>query len=152
MPRDRRRASVGPLTFDDDFADPLVDVDRENNTVSHETVNDDYIIQVMGRKPPSISVEGVIYEEQLPLADMLPAEGVVEVRTERFTGMAVVEAVSTPFRRESDPGTGRWVHDITIDMLAVSGSIPFDGDIAEDLQTENIRQLNSALGQGLQGD
>lgn len=120
MPRERISAKVGPLEFHPDFSDPIVDISYEARTATHETINGDNIIQVMGKQPPEISIEGVIYDSQLEHADaLIREEQEIPVLSERWTGMAVVETVETPYRREADPETGEWIHDINIDLLAV---------------------------------
>lgn len=138
MANDRRGAVVGPLTFHDDFRNPIVDVTREANTVEHETINDGYVVQFIGRKPPSITIEGVIYDAQVEAADSLIGQGPIPVKTERWTGIGIPQSVSTPFRREVDPGTGQWTYDITIDMIGVVDYIPSGGATNLPMLTEDI--------------
>lgn len=125
MPVERTSARVGPLEFHSDFADPYVDVDKEMRTADHETINDNFVVQVLGRKPDKITIEGIVYDFQLDDADQLISSGQIDVRTDRWSGTAVVTNVSTTFRREADSQTGRWAYDITIDLTEVEG-MPYD--------------------------
>lgn len=117
MPEDLQTTSVGELTFSTDFPVPDVDVKRTLNTKEHQTINDNNVIQVLGDDLPSISIEGVIYADQLPVADNLVGKDPVEVYTHRWSGMAVVKTVDTAFRREADPETGRWIYDLNLDLV-----------------------------------
>lgn len=125
MPIERTNARVGSLTFHTDFADPFVDVDQEMRTADHETINDDFVVQVLGQKPDKVTIEGIVYDKQLADADNLIEAGKVDVRTDRWSGQAVVTNVSTTFRREANSNTGRWTYDITIDLTEVE-SVPYD--------------------------
>lgn len=119
MPIDRLDSRIGPLNFHSDFSDPYVDVDREMRTVEHETINDEFVVQVLGRTPDKFTVEGVIYDNQLREADRLLGAGEVTVRTNEWQGTAVATNVDTSFRREADPETGRWVYDVTVNLVEV---------------------------------
>lgn len=119
MPRERIDARIGPLKFNPDFPDPYVDIDREMRTAEHETVNDEFVVQVLGRKPDKINVEGVLYDHQVGKANELLEAGEITVRTNEWRGKAVATSVDTDFRREADPNSGWWAYDVTIDLVEV---------------------------------
>ena len=126
MPQKRTRAIIGHFYFHQDFSDPIVDVSQEARTVTHETINGNNIVQVMGRDPPEIAIEGLAYDHQLEQLDELLSLDEIPVLTERWTGMAVVEALDTSFRREAEPETGNWVYDVNIDLLGVKDYLEQD--------------------------
>lgn len=126
MPRDNTDARVGDLIFAPDFSDPFVDVDKAMNTVEKEMITDEYYVQAFGRKADKISIEGVIWQTQLSSADRMAERNQVPVRTERWTGMAIPEAVSTTYRNEADGKYGAWIYDIAIDLIELQQTIPED--------------------------
>lgn len=141
MPRERITAKIGPLTFNGDFPDPIVDVKSSAQIAEHETIDGENIVQIMGESPRDISVEGVIYEDQLPIVDNLTSKGEVEVYTQRWTGMAVVDTVDTGYRREADPETGKWAYDVAIDLIGITDWITTGGSqTIEDPDREAIEQ------------
>lgn len=138
MPRERTNAQLGDFTFHEDFSDPVVDVTHDARTVSHETINGDNIIQVMGRDPPNISIEGVAYDFQLETADELLEKDEIPFFSDRWTGMVVVESVDTAYRREAEPGTGDWVYDLNIDLLGVKDYIDMTEDTKKGGATTDV--------------
>lgn len=133
---------VGDLVFHEDFSDPVVDITHDARTVTHETINGDNIIQVMGRDPPDISIEGVAYDFQLEVIDELLEKDEVPMITDRWTGMVVVTSVDTSYRREAEPGTGDWVYDVNLDLLGVKDYIDTTEDTRKGKATTDIFSKN----------
>jgi len=123
MPQDRAAARVGYLEFPDEFADPFVDVESRVRTSEHETISDEFYVQVLGRRPDRITVEGVIWDYLLDDADSVAKKESVTVRTERWTGVAAPERVSTSFRREAGNANGLWAYDVTIELIEIDESV-----------------------------
>lgn len=113
---ERIPARIGTLEFT--YADPSVSVTTEQRTVEHETLDDDIVVQTMGRLPDQISVEGVVTEDELFLIDNLTESGVIELRTERWKGNIVVKSTSTDFKR-AKAEKGKWLYDATIECIEV---------------------------------
>lgn len=115
---DRVQARFGPLIFPPEYSDPSVEVDTEAETVEKTTLNDNVIVQTMGRRPDQIRVSGVLPEEMLPTLDSLVESGEITVRTERWEGIAVVQSTSTTFMRAKDK-EHRWLYEVQISLLEV---------------------------------
>lgn len=100
------------------YADPAVSVTTEQRTVEHETIDDQIIVQALGRKPDQVSIEGVVPNYELRTLDDLTTQGVVELRTARWEGDIIVKSVSTDFKRAKNQN-GSWLYDVTIDAVEV---------------------------------
>lgn len=119
----REPARIGFLEFT--YADPAVNVDTEQRTVEHETIDESIVVQAMGRRPDSISIEGVVTEAELDTIDNLTTQGVIELRTNRWEGDIVVQSTSTTFKRAKDKN-GLWLYDVTIECLEVDETTPLE--------------------------
>lgn len=134
MPSSRIRARIGPLEFQTRFADPVVDVDTESNTVEKQTLNDEIIIQKLGRNADRVHIEGIVTEDQLDDLDELVALEEVGVRTQRWSGLAVVTAASSDYTQSYDMTyddndfANEWLYEVRIDLLEVlrAQGPPFD--------------------------
>jgi hypothetical protein len=114
-------AKVGDiLEFRDEFAQPMVDLEMGKQTKTHETLDGKSITQVYGEKADRIGVQGVITDAQLSAARRLndARNDVFEVRTEEWSGSAVVNNVTITPRK--DKWEGNWLYDITIDLIEVT--------------------------------
>jgi len=118
--RTRAKARVGPLVFADEYANPEVSVNQNRRTVEHNLVtsgqdDEQYLVQDLGSEPPTISISGIVREAQVDFADVLA--GKVYVRTERWTGTAMVSSATTEPQRAVD-GTD-WLYSVTIELLGI---------------------------------
>lgn len=98
------------------YDDPAVNVTREQNTVEHETIDDQIVVQTLGEQAAQITVNAIVTEYETAFVDYLTAAGPVSLRTERFSGTVVVTSVDTEYRREKD-AEGSWLYDATIECL-----------------------------------
>lgn len=118
-------ARIGPLYFkklttSHNYTDPDVDVRTEAQTVEHQTINDDTVVQHFGKKPDNITIKGVMPESKaLTQLDYLVGKGKVTLRTERWQGQVVVTNTKTNNRRARGPD-GNWLVDFSIDCTEVS--------------------------------
>lgn len=123
-------AVVGPITFKDEFSDPTVNLSHERLTTDHNIVTGhsvyrdqgtEFVVQSLGRKPPSIEIIGWLTEDQLPRADELVSEEIVPVQTARYVGTAVPTDVDVDYSRvyhnEHD-----WVFNTTFDLTGVNSA------------------------------
>lgn len=131
---DRVQAEVGDLVFHDEFMNPDVDVEHERQTAEHDIISGDrmnqeieHVVQVMGRRPPDITITGWISEEQLEIADQLVTKDYVEVVTDRWTGVAVPIDVDTPYERTFHEKHGR-IWEVTINLLGVRRGLSASGN------------------------
>jgi len=77
--------------------------------------DEQYLVQDLGSEPPTISISGIVREAQVDFADVLA--GKVYVRTERWTGTAMVSSATTEPQRAVD-GTD-WLYSVTIELLGI---------------------------------
>ena len=109
-------ARIGTLNFS--FSDPAINVTTEQRTVEHETIDDQVIVQTLGRKPDRVSIEGVVRDYELDTIDRLTQTGVVELRTDRWSGDVVVKSTDTSFKRAKSSDNS-WLYDATLECLEV---------------------------------
>lgn len=112
----RRPARISYLRFT--YADPAVNVSTEQRTVEHKTIDDKIVVQSLGRKPDQITIEGVVSDFETNTIDILTGLGVVELRTQRWSGDVIVESTSTNFKRARN-ADGDWLYDVTINCIEV---------------------------------
>lgn len=111
---ERVAARIGLLYFK--YEDPSVDVTTEQRKAEHETIDDNVVIQTLGRRADRITVNAIVADFETPLIDFLTSDGVVTLRTERWSGDVVVTSTDTTFRREQDKHDA-WLYDATIECL-----------------------------------
>lgn len=131
---DRDPARIGLLYFI--YADPAVNVTTEQRTVEHETIDDTIVVQTLGRKPDSISVEGVVTDSELNTVDDLTANGVIELRTDRWSGDVIVTSTSTSFKRAKTKN-GSWLYDATIECIEVDEFSALEDILGSGIATGN---------------
>lgn len=131
MPFRRAAARIGTLFFK--YEDPDVSVSTEARTVEQEALDDEIVVQRLGRRPDEITIDAVVSEEESYIVDDLTSLGRLLLRTERWQGFVVVTSTDTSYMRAID-GDGEWLHEATINCLEVSemsptggGSIPGEG-------------------------
>ena len=117
----RQPARIGELEFT--YADPAVTVTTEQSTVEHETIDDQIVVQALGRKPDQVLVEGNVIDSELQIVDELTRLGIVELRTERWTGEVIVKSTETNFERARTK-TGNWLYSFTLTCLEVDEPRP----------------------------
>lgn len=132
----RDPARIGYLYFT--YGDPAVDVTTEQRTVEHETIDDQIVVQSLGRKPDQVSVEGVVPDFELDDIDKLTESGILELRTERWKGDVIVQSTNTTFNRARTKD-GNWLYDATIECLEVEEEKPVDQVIQSGI-AERARQ------------
>lgn len=120
------------------YADPGVDVTTEQRTVEQETVDDKIVVQTLGRRPDSLTIEGVVVDHELYDIDYLARKGVVSIRTERWSGSVIVESTDTTFKRAKTKD-GDWLYDVTIEALEVSE----DPMIIDGIDNDDIGRLSN---------
>lgn len=129
----RNPARIGFLFFK--YADPAVNVTAEQRTVEQETIDDKVVVQTMGRKPDSITVEGVVADYEVDEIDDLTKKGVIELRTERWEGDVLVKSTDTSFKRARNKD-GDWLYDATINCLEASEKSAFEELVQRGVVTE----------------
>mgnify|MGYP000403218176 CR=1 FL=1 len=117
----RQPARIGELEFT--YADPAVNVTTEQSTVEHETIDDQIVVQALGRKPDQVLIEGNVIDSELQIVDELTRIGIVELRTERWTGEVIVKSTETNFERARTK-TGNWLYSFTLTCLEVDEPRP----------------------------
>lgn len=116
----RDPARIGLIEFR--YADPSVNVTTEQRTVEHETIDDEIVVQVLGRKPDQITITGTVADYELAFIDDLTTKGVVNIRTERWTGNVIVKSTSTDFKRAKNE-EGNWLYDATLNCIEVEEGV-----------------------------
>lgn len=109
-------ARIGQLYFKYEWPD--VTVTPESNTVEHETIDDNIVVQQLGRRPDQITVDTTVADFELQYLDSLTELGVLSLRTERWSGDVIVQSVTTtPMNAIDDDGN--WLYEATINCLEV---------------------------------
>lgn len=121
---DRMTARVGDLEFTDRYGDPTVDVTTQANSVEHDVLNDEIIVQYMGRRADRVSIDGIIYEDDVQTLDTLVDDGEVSVRTQRWSGTGIVEQTRATYTHSYDIAPesdvrSEWLYEVTIDLVEV---------------------------------
>lgn len=107
-------ARIGQFYFK--YDQPDVDVTAEANTTEQETIDDNIIVQRLGRRADQITVRTTVADWELKYVDNLVKLNELSLRTERWVGDVVVQSVSTnPMNAVDD--TGSWLYEITINCL-----------------------------------
>jgi len=119
----REPARIGYLYFT--YADPAVNVTTEQRTVEHETIDDQIVVQALGRKPDQITIDGNVADYELSIVDDLTKLGVVSLRTERWTGDVIVQSTSTNFMR-AKTDSGDWLYEVDISCIEVDEQLPYE--------------------------
>jgi hypothetical protein len=111
----RTPASIGTLRFR--YSDPSVSVSTELKTKEFETIDDEIVIQALGRRAKEYTVNAVVSTTEATVIDNLPQMGEVTLTTDRTgTVKVLVMSTNTTFRREKDVD-GFWLHDATINCM-----------------------------------
>lgn len=116
-PLERTPARIGYLFFK--YEDPSVDVTTEQKTKEHETIDDTIVIQTMGKNAEQVTVNAVVTDFEAVIIDDLTNQGVLSLRTERWSGDVIVQSTNTSFKRAKD-SEGFWLYDATIECLEAS--------------------------------
>jgi len=142
----RDPARIGELEFT--YADPAVNVTTEQRTVEQETIDDQIVVQTLGRKPDSLSIEGVVVDYELEIIDNLTQQGVLSLRTERWSGDILVQSTSTSFKRAKTKD-GDWLYDATIEALEVEegSTVPGESSTIGSLDTEELGGFEIEFGE-----
>jgi hypothetical protein len=114
MPIAHTPARIGQLWFK--YSDPNVSVTTEAQTIEHDTIDESIVIQQIGRRADSITVEGTVAESSLDIIDDLVTHDVVSLRTGRWSGDVTVTSTSTSPRNAIDDD-GEWLYEATIECL-----------------------------------
>lgn len=113
-------ARIGILFFR--YADPAVNVTTEQRTVEHKTIDEDIVVQALGRKPDQITISGKVADYELTIIDDLTKQGVVNFRSERWSGNVIVKSTSTDFIRAKNQ-EGAWLYDVSIKCIEVEEGV-----------------------------
>jgi hypothetical protein len=116
MPFNRTPARIGTLYFK--YEDPAVDVTTEARTVEQETIDDDIVVQSLGRRADMITINAIVASYEAEILDDLTKQGVISLRTERWRGDVIVRNTDTSFMRAKDD-EGSWLHEATIECIEV---------------------------------
>lgn len=114
---------IDGLVFNDEFAQPTVDLALGKQTTTHETLGEESVTQVFGRKADRVSLQGVVTADQLGSvrALNLPSSGPHTVRTEEWSGTATIKSIDITQRREKYEGD--WLYDVAIEMVENEGAL-----------------------------
>jgi hypothetical protein len=116
MTLNRTPARIGTLYFK--YEDPAVDVTAEARTVEQETIDDDIVVQSLGRRADMVTIEAIVADYECEILDDLTKQGPVSLRTERWKGDVLVRSTDTSFMRAKDD-EGAWLHEATIECIEV---------------------------------
>lgn len=78
-----------------DYQFPGVTVDTEARTATHDPIGDETVVQHLGEGDTTVDVQGSCYIDSANAIDKLTSTDRVFIRTDRFTGTAVVKSAST---------------------------------------------------------
>lgn len=136
-------AVIGDLEFKPEFADPDVTLSHDRDTQSHEIVTGhtaytdegfDYVVQAMGRNPPTIEVTGWITKEQIEIADKLLADARIQLTTGRWTGIVIPLNVNVDYSRVFHDTHG-WIYETTFELIGTDRDATIEEEPGEDVTT-----------------
>lgn len=139
-------AVIGNLGFVDDFEDPDVQVSHSRETVDHELVTGhktyrdegiDHVVQLMGREPTEITVEGWVREDQLEDVDKLPKKSDIRFISGRWTGTVVPLDTDVEYSRNTHNHHGS-IFKVTIELLGTQKDSLPDETTGEELYEETF--------------
>lgn len=119
-------ARIGLLFFK--YEDPDVTVDTASRTVNQETIDGSIVVQQFGREPDSITVDTIVADHELQFIDDLVKQGVISLRTNRWSGDVIVENTNSTFMRAKDDDQN-WLHEVTIECLEVEEGLEDEGAV-----------------------
>lgn len=123
MPQGRPATKIGPLAFEYDM--PNVHVDATAHVVKHEVINGETIIQRIGRKPVQIQIQGICTTGEAQQVDGLVEFDMVTIRSDRWSGDAIVVDTTTSPMNQKDTKTNEWLFRYTITANEVTAQ--YDG-------------------------
>lgn len=114
-------ARIGQLFFK--YDDPDVSVDTEQQTVEHDTIDDNLVVQSLGRVPDQITVETHVATYETDIIDDLTKQGIVSLRTTEWKGDVIVRSTTR------DPELGidadqESIYRTTIECIEVDETVP----------------------------
>lgn len=120
---DPTQASIGDFEFVREYRAPDVSVTSEYRTAEHEFVDggvgsSSFAVQVLGGEPDTVTIDGIVRENQLPDCYTMGEQGNVYLNTHEWSGMVVVTNVDTSPMGGKDK-KGYWLHEVTIECLEV---------------------------------
>lgn len=78
-------------TLDLEYQHPLIDISGSSRTKRHEPIGESAVVQHLGSEARELEMRGHCYSDEAEVIDNLSEYGRVEVRTERWSGFAIVE-------------------------------------------------------------
>ena len=116
------------------YKQPSVSVQTSARFATHDVFGDITVRQKLGEEPDEISIEGRCTAEEANIVDMLVYEEVVELVSDRWSG--VVHVASTSTDPIADGGgqdlDGDWVYEFNIECVEITESFDDTTDIAID--------------------
>lgn len=122
------------------YKQPSVSVQTSANFATHDVFGDTTVRQKLGEKPDEISVDGICTADEANYVDNLVYEEVVELVSNRWSG--VVHVASTSTDPIADGGgqdlDSEWIYSFTIECVEITETI--DGD--NELTPEGLLNLD----------
>lgn len=109
---------------------PMIDTSSDSRTVEHEPIGGETVVQHLGANAQTLTFRGGAYLDEANFLDGLPEQGVVSIRSHRWSGDAVVDSVSTSATGEGGgerAGVANRVYEYTLDLIEIDGQAPSGG-------------------------
>lgn len=118
------------------YKQPSISVLTEANFAQHEVFGDMTVRQKIGEKPDELTIEGQCTGDEATKVDKLTYEEVVELVSERWSGVIHVASTSTePVGQGGGMDLdGEWVYRFTIEAVEITESM----DASNDLSIEDL--------------
>lgn len=130
------------------YKQPSVAVKTEGNFATHDVLGDVTVRQKLGESPDEISIEGLCTAEEATKVDKLIYEEVVEIISNRWSG--VVQIASTSTSPISEGGgmdkDAEWIYSLTIEAVEITE----DMDEGQEFDPEDY--MNFGIGVDRDGD
>jgi len=128
MSQNRDPARLGSINFS--YEQPDISVDTSARTAKHNLIDDDVVVQRIGRDPDTISIAGVCTLSETEKIDNLVKDGkVISLRSNRRSCDVIVTDTATDPLNAKD-SDGNWLYDFQITCMEVTGTI--SGGVDED--------------------
>lgn len=118
-------AAEDPIIMD--YPYPFVDKTSTGRTVEHEPIGRPTVVQYMGPQSLEVTIEGHCYKDEADYLDRIREDGLVRVRTDRWSGIGLVESISTAASGEGGGprgGTSNRIYEYVLTVLSVETTPP----------------------------
>ncbi len=126
MSQGRDPTRLGSLNFT--YEQPDISVDTSARTTKHNLIDDDVVVQKIGREPDTVNISGVCTRSEAKQIDQfVDLNTSITLRSERWSGDVIVTDTATDPMKAKD-SNGNWLYDCQITCMEVTDTINTSGE------------------------